>query len=331
MIVKVATMQRDETLLLEPWLRYHGYLFGFENLHVHDNGSENPAVLATLARYERLGVAVVYGPRDSRDFDAKGTLMAELIRQWDAGPRYDFAFPVDCDEFIALRERGTVTCRRNAIHEYLGIIRDQPVNFVVDTNLFNVPSLPGWYLPQDGRKTFFAGRTLNHLDHGYHFGSVRSDGKEMFTAITYFHMHFKPWPDYLRSARAKLAPYVDPDDIDALRAYSGAGAQVLDDVINGQDFYEARFKGCFRIHLPEFGLLLKLLGETSPMFDESPESLALPERAVTTSLAPVPQSHDYQVFDAATYLRRWGDVAASALDPLLHYVRHGFYEGRLVA
>ena len=331
MIVKIATMQRDETLLLEPWLRYHGYLFGFENLHVHDNGSQDPGVLATLARYERLGVTVVYGPRDGKDFNSKGTLMAETIRRWDAGSHYDFAFPLDCDEFVALRERGAVTCRRGAIHEYLGVLRDLPSNFVVDTNLFNVPALPGWYWPQNGTKTFFAARTLNHLDHGYHFGSVRSGGKVMYTAITYFHMHFKPWAEFVRSARAKLAPYVDVDDADALRAYGGAGGQLIDDLLNGPEAYDVRFRGCFRIHLPEFGLLLKSLGETSPMFEEGAESLAYPDHAITTSPEPFPPPDEFQVFDVAKYLLRWGDVAATSMEPLLHYLRHGFYEGRSVA
>ena len=331
MTVKIATMQRDETLLLEPWLRYHGYLFGFENLYVHDNGSEDPGVLDVLARFAKAGVTVVYGPRDSRDFDAKGTLLAEVIRKWDDGTDYDFAFPIDCDEFIALRERGAVTCQRNAIQEYLGAIRDLPRNFKVDTNLFNVPALPGWYWPQEGKKTFFASRTLNHLDHGFHYGSVRSDGNEMNTSITYFHMHFKPWTEFVRSARAKLIPYVDVDDLEALRTYGGPNGHVQQQLLEGRDAYEARFKGCFRIHLPGPGLLLRLLGETSALFDEGVESLAFPDHAVTSSSHLFPLTGEFQVFDGLKYLLRWGDVAQSKADPLLHYLRHGFYEGRAVS
>ena len=29
-------MQKNEQTLLEPWLIYHGHLFGFENLYVWD-------------------------------------------------------------------------------------------------------------------------------------------------------------------------------------------------------------------------------------------------------------------------------------------------------
>jgi chromosome segregation ATPase len=34
------------------------------------------------------------------------------------------------------------------------------------------------------------------------------------------------------------------------------------------------------------------------------------------------------LFDADIYLERYPDVAAAALDPLYHYMTHGFYEGR---
>lgn len=303
MIVKLAMMQRDETLLLEPWLTYHGYMFGFENLYVHDNGSQEPAVLETLARYERIGVTVAYGPRDGSDFDAKGTLLADVIRKWDAGPQYDFAFPIDCDEFIALWENGTVSCRRNDIVEYLCHIRHRQAHFKVETNLFNIPGHPGWYWPQDGTKTFFASRTLRHLDHGFHFGSVRNGAGVLNTAITYFHFHFKPYAEFVRSARAKLAPYVDVDDVAALRSYAGPNGHLLEGLLGGQEAYDSRLAGCLRIHLPEMGLLLRALGKQPEMLNEGEASLAIPNLAVAKSKAPVPDAGEYEVFDGRRYLR----------------------------
>jgi hypothetical protein len=49
MRVACVVMQRNETDCLEPWLRYHGYLFGYKNLFVIDHGSELPAVRQILA------------------------------------------------------------------------------------------------------------------------------------------------------------------------------------------------------------------------------------------------------------------------------------------
>ncbi len=51
-------MFRDEVLLLKPWLHYHGYLFGFENLYVFDNGSRDETVLATLRQFAKIGANV---------------------------------------------------------------------------------------------------------------------------------------------------------------------------------------------------------------------------------------------------------------------------------
>ena len=152
----------------------------------------------------------------------------------------------------------------------------------------------------------------------------------MNTAITYFHMHFEPWQEFVRGARYKLSPYVDIDDPTALRSYCGPNGHLIQDLLDGQDGYHARFKGCLRIHLPELGLLLRSLGDASPMFDENAASLGVPDHAVTTSTAPVPPPGEYQVFDGAKYLLRWDDVAATSMDPLLHYVRFGFNEGRPV-
>ena len=53
--VACVMMQKDEVHLLEPWLAYHGYLFGFENLYVLDNGSTRPDVLLTRSEERRVG------------------------------------------------------------------------------------------------------------------------------------------------------------------------------------------------------------------------------------------------------------------------------------
>ena len=39
--VACVMMQKDEAILLEPWLTYHGHLFGLENLFVIDDGSDD--------------------------------------------------------------------------------------------------------------------------------------------------------------------------------------------------------------------------------------------------------------------------------------------------
>ena len=77
--VACVMMQKDEVHLLEPWLSYHGYLFGYENLYVLDNGSTRPEVLLTLARYAGKGVNVDYSPSRRDHYLNKGAVVGALI------------------------------------------------------------------------------------------------------------------------------------------------------------------------------------------------------------------------------------------------------------
>ncbi len=71
MRVACVVMQRDETLCLHPWLAYHGYLFGYDNLFVIDHGSDDRGVRETLRLFETLGVHMQRLPA-SADYTQKG-------------------------------------------------------------------------------------------------------------------------------------------------------------------------------------------------------------------------------------------------------------------
>src|SRR4051794_34461386 len=93
-------MQKDEAFLLRPWLAYHGYLFGYENLFVFDNGSTLPNVRATLTEFARKGVNVDWDHASRDNYLAKGELIGDRIRTLEAAGEYDFMIPLDCDEFM---------------------------------------------------------------------------------------------------------------------------------------------------------------------------------------------------------------------------------------
>jgi hypothetical protein len=58
-LAKVFTVTKNEYDLIEDFLLYHGYLFGYENLVVIDNGSTDTRVLEVYDRYKLRGVTVV--------------------------------------------------------------------------------------------------------------------------------------------------------------------------------------------------------------------------------------------------------------------------------
>lgn len=334
LIVKAVMMQKDESILLDPWLKYHGYLFGFENIVVIDNGSTDQTVLQALERFERVGVEVVRGYGTPRDFEAKGVIVGEVIRKWDAGPAYDYALPIDCDESLGLWQDGRLSCRRGEILSYLealASIKGIHSHFKVVTNLFNIPEDPGWYWPQDATKTFFAPKSIVGLDHGFHFGRTKFDVPTFETHITYFHFHFKPYDDFLISAKNKLMPFVDPDDHAALAHYQGPGGHLLAGILSGRDAYLSRFNDCFRIHFSELGFLLSSLGVDHAMFNESSASCGIPDLALAMTGHNDVRRVNHEVFDAFAYRRKWIDVATAGVDPLLHYVRCGRAENREIS
>ena len=86
-------MQKDEEHLLEPWLVYHGHLFGLENLSVFDHGSVSPKVRKALDRYERMGVHVDRSHKDAIAYSRKAEIMGARMRELDGMRKLRLSFP----------------------------------------------------------------------------------------------------------------------------------------------------------------------------------------------------------------------------------------------
>ena len=191
--VKCIMMQRDEDLLLEGWLRYHGYLFGFENLEVFDNGSTNPKVIETLRTYEAAGCRVHWQYNQVIDFHGKGFHFKNVITNWDAALDYDFAFPLDCDEFMTVLTPNGISCSRSEIHDHLDTLRGERRALRVAHCLFNAPDRPGHFWAQPYPKCFGSpSKTVGTIDHGFHAVTSSVQDGVRGTNIAYLHFHNKP-------------------------------------------------------------------------------------------------------------------------------------------
>lgn len=94
MRIKLFTMVKDEVDIVEDWLKYHGTIFGYNNLYIIDNMSED-GTFEKLQEYESKGITLYR----KLDYKLKGVYMNELINDPGHG-EYDFAYPLDIDEFI---------------------------------------------------------------------------------------------------------------------------------------------------------------------------------------------------------------------------------------
>jgi hypothetical protein len=218
--IRVIMMQKNELDLIYPWAAYHGSRFGFENLYIIDNGSDEP----TRKRLEHLsaaGVTVTYTHDKREDFINKGRIVADVIQRMDDEDPADFYFPLDCDEFIGTETKGG-KCSFDAddIEASLLEFRNSTAGLAISAYLNNHPTEHGHFRRSGNqRKSFFAKSACNGLDRGFNNPQTKHGGPQRRTRIIYVHYHFKPFPILQSHARQRLEAFLDDFSDEGLRQY----------------------------------------------------------------------------------------------------------------
>lgn len=330
--VRCIMMQRDERLLLDAWFRYYGHLFGFENLTVFDNGSVDPQVIATLRTYERAGADIRWGHDRHADFLAKHHHVRNVVKYWDAHIDYDFALPLDCDEFLALYTENGITCSRDALHAAFDELIGEQRAIGFTSCLFNMPGHPGGFRAVYFPKSFMARNTLDKIDRGFHAITSRVQEGLRHTDFTYLHMHHKPFALLLEHARRKLRHVAPVDDLEALRHYQGGGLHLVPYFFMTEADYLAQFSTGQFIRFPAFVNQMRALGIVDSFFcTEQPAEPALPRDGAGIVDLRGGEPGRLIPFNAATYLRLNPDVAAAGWPALRHYAECGMTEGRTIS
>lgn len=260
-------MQKNETDLLQPWVDYHAYLFGKENLFVFDNGSDDPENQVQLVDLESSGLSV--DRSYPRDFERKGEIIGNKIQQLEQTGRYDFLFPMDCDEFLVLQNSKTdISCSRERIHAELEALQGDQAFAIVDA-YFNIIGHRDQLWCWEMDKTFFRAGTFGSLDHGHHHRVSRLQPGKSPTRFAFMHFHHKPYDLLVAHSRAKLAPFVDVDDAQALAEFRGCGWHLTKYLLEPPAVYERRFvTSQDSVALPQFRAQLDALGVVMP-FDRA--------------------------------------------------------------
>ncbi|EHH69331.1 glycosyltransferase family 2 protein [Gluconobacter morbifer] len=254
-------MQRNESELLEPWVRYHAALFGYENIFIFDNGSGNLKTKRLLREYEDLGVHVDRRFSTSEDYPSKGAILTDCIVQLNESGNYDFFFPLDCDEFLAIHKNGKVLCDSLSIKNYLTSIPFSETTYHVTKNYLNIIGHPEYYQEHPYSKVFFSKKLIVPLDHGSHLTSASV--KVTPSDIVYIHCHAKPFATLLAHSRDKLRPWVDIDDPKALAAFEndqGIGWHLVKYLRMSETEYLNLFNTKGATYIPDFPKILKELG-----------------------------------------------------------------------
>ena len=175
---KLFTMVKDEVDIVEDWILYHGTIFGFENLYIIDNYS-NDGTFQILEKYKiNKGIKLFR----EKDYNKKGLYMTQLIK--NVKEDFDIAYPLDIDEFIILFDKNSNQIRIDNIKIYMSRLPKKYTNYKtnyifsqIDTkdgigyNRACVEAKYGEYTDYGNvAKTFFNNKTWKgEIDHGNHY------------------------------------------------------------------------------------------------------------------------------------------------------------------
>ncbi|WP_158218622.1 glycosyltransferase family 2 protein [Synechococcus sp. 1G10] len=109
--VKVFCQVKDDSDIVEDWLRWHGYLFGFHNLVVIAD-RPSPATVEVLDRYSGqvviLQAPLGVWPSDLGWDDRRTCNINHAIKVY--ANEADFVFPLDIDEFVIFEDKPSKRC-----------------------------------------------------------------------------------------------------------------------------------------------------------------------------------------------------------------------------
>ncbi|WP_082171878.1 glycosyltransferase family 2 protein [Methylobacterium indicum] len=276
MKVLCVLAQRNEVACLEPWVRYHSYMVGIENIHIIDNASDMPEVVEKIAEYERLGIHVTRIPPNT-DLALRGSYTAQVIQEIEADNSYDFVFPMDCDEFLCVLDpAGNPSCDRRLIFNYLRGLSSQEGVFRIKAGLENINKVQERFIWRDHYvKVFFSGRQCLNLDIGYHVGFPKNGAPVIHTDIFYLHMQVRPYNMFRYLARQKLAPFVDPDDCEALKVHEGANHHLTHLYLKTEEEYDQfleekrQAEQVCEVEFTKFTNTLRIIGVNPQFLDNS--------------------------------------------------------------
>lgn len=204
MRIACLMMQKDESVLLDSWIKFHGSMFGMDSLFVFDNGSTDQRTIDVLKRYESQGLRVDWSRSQKKDFATKHDIFANLIRELDAKAGFDFYFPLDCDEFIGVQiSPDEFSFKKEDIENSLAPFRDEKRALKVSRQLANCLGRDGHFRNWVYLKTAFARNSCIRIAHGYHTAITVVDGG-VDIPIVYAHFHYRPYDQLIAASKRKL-------------------------------------------------------------------------------------------------------------------------------
>jgi Glycosyl transferase family 2 len=192
--MKIFTMVKGENDIVEDWVKYHGDIFGYENIYVIDNYSLDGTYQTLIKLKQQYNINITR----LKDYKKKGEYMTSLLRTFC---KNEFAFPIDIDEFIVYydKQTNTINCDKDIILNYINSLPKlafYKMNYIfskiLTDNGYNraaVEATHGEYKDYGFHaKTFFYSALFRGvIDHGNHYVS----NNYLLTKICLVHFHLR--------------------------------------------------------------------------------------------------------------------------------------------
>lgn len=219
--VGIFMMQKDESSLLPIFVEFYGSRFGYENIHLFDNGS-SAHMAPVLGNARKLGVNVCTEFNTQADFEAKGKILGDAMNK--RRHLYDLTLPLDCDELVAVKTgANSYSCSRDDLVDHFRV--QEPGIYMSAERLRNHPNDMAQFTRWRNRKLIFRDVQVNGLDVGFH--SCTDNSEIRGSRLAYFELHNKPFDMLLRHARNKMAARLKLDGSDDLESYAGPGEHLV--------------------------------------------------------------------------------------------------------
>jgi len=183
-MVKIFTMVKGEIDIVTDWVLYHGSIFGYSNLYIIDNFSQDGTYDVLVNLKKKYGIHIFR----CKDYKKKGEYMTLFLKTFS---KNEFSFPIDIDEFIVLYDKSSneISCDSNKIHTYIrslprsnaykmhfiwskNFIPDGYNRAVIDCNFgaYQDNNVGAYHYTEQRAKTFFHSSLFKGtIDHGNHY------------------------------------------------------------------------------------------------------------------------------------------------------------------
>jgi hypothetical protein len=264
MKIACLMMQKNELALLDTWIRYHGSLFGYENLFIFDNGSEIEEINSILHKHIRRGISLQKAFRGKKDFFNKGHILGEYIKFLDQTADYDFFVPLDCDEFLAVQsEEDEILCQKGPIVDEFLKYENTVQALQIKGSYFNIPRDKEKFYFYPEQKLLFRSKTFAFMDEGFHVGRTVFSNTPILTNFVHLHYANKPFELGKSHAQEKLVGLVDNFSKENMLSYNGPGEHLKRFFVQTKEQYESAYFGT-EVAIPAFKSRLSSIGLKLP-------------------------------------------------------------------